>query len=52
MVRSGGADYPGAAQAVSTTYAYQSAIRETCAATGAPSTKAGMNSAAFEMEVV
>jgi hypothetical protein len=51
VVRSGGADFAGTAQAVSTSYGYKSAIRETNPATGAPWTKAGVNAAEFGMEV-
>lgn len=51
VVHSGGTDFPGTAQALSTSYAYKSAIREVDPATGAPWTKAGVNSAEFGMEI-
>jgi hypothetical protein len=51
VVRSAGTDFPGTAQAVSTSYSYKSAMRETDPATSAPWTKAGVNGAEFGMEV-
>ena len=51
VVRSGGTDFAGITQAVSTSYGYKSAIREVDPAAGAPWTKAGVNSAEFGMEV-
>jgi hypothetical protein len=51
VVRSGGTDFAGAAQALSTSYGYKSAIREADPATGVPWTKAGVNTAEFGMDV-
>jgi hypothetical protein len=51
VVRSGGTDFAGAAQALGTSYGYKLAVREVDPATGAPWTKAGVNNAEFGMEV-
>jgi hypothetical protein len=51
VCRSGGADYDGSAQALSTSYIGYTQIRETDPATSAAWTKSGFNSAEFGMKI-
>ncbi|AQV94744.1 hypothetical protein BJN34_12725 [Cupriavidus necator] len=52
VTRSGGTDYSGTAQALATTQAYYSEVRETDPATSAAWTKTGFNAAEFGVECV
>lgn len=51
VVRSGGTNYEGGAQALSTSYAYYLDVRETDPDTSAPWTKTGVDNAQFGIKV-